>query len=76
MAKKFRRTRRKQRKTHKRGGSFKSVLGSIGNTLLSVAPLVLSALGRKKKSALGRRRRFGRGLLSNGVVQSSAYPTA
>lgn len=47
----------------RRGGSFKSVLGSIGQTLLSVAPIVLSALGR--------RRRRGRG-----VVSGSAYPIA
>ena len=58
MTKKRSRTRRHRAyKKTKRGGSFKSVLGSIGNTLLSVAPLVLSALGRRRRIRGGVRGR-------------------
>jgi|GEM_PF-3477088 hypothetical protein len=67
MAKKRRSSRKSTHKKSKgrRGGSFKSVLGHIGQTLLSVAPIVLSALGRKKIKRRGR-----------GVISGSAYPIA
>lgn len=40
----FRKHKKRSRKT-RRGGSFKSVLGTIGNVALHALPLVLSALG-------------------------------
>lgn len=60
----MKRRRVHQRRTHRksksiRGGSFKHVLGSIGRTLLNIAPIALSALGRKKR----RSHRRGRGAL-------------